>query len=252
MEEDLDSSTEEVAPQDHESEAIETSESPDETSVAKESHDSEDNQERNWREIRRKQRESEIREKAKDELIERLLQFKQAENVQQAQEPDEFADIAPEDYPTWGQTDKRIKKQAEAIAEQKYRQLEAEREQSRFLERLQSKYSDFSDVVNSDSIALLEEKDPELANSIAELKDPYKIGMQTYKYLKAMNLSDKVPERRHAKEVERKIEKNEKTIQSPQAYNKRPMAQAFHMTESEKTKLYEEMTGYARGASFGY
>lgn len=252
MEEDLDSSIEEVAPQDHESEAIETSESPEETSVAKESHDSEDNQERNWREIRRKQREAEIREKAKDELIEKLLQAKQAAPVQQAIEPDEFENIAPEDYPTWGQTDKRIQKKAEAIADEVYRKREAEREQSRFLERLQTRYSDFSDVVNSDSIALLEEKDPELATTIAELKDPYKIGMQTYKYLKAMNLSEQVPGRRHAKEVERKIEKNEKSVQSPQAYNKRPMAQAFQMSESEKTKLYEEMTGYARGASFGY
>ena len=62
-------------------------------------------------------------------------------------------------------------------------------------------------------------------------------------------------EKRHAKEVEKKIEKNEKTVQSPQAYNKRPMAQAFSMTnmsDGEKTKLYEEMMGYASQAGHGY
>ena len=190
--------------------------------------------------------------KAQEELIEKLLKAKQEMPIQKAHEPDEFENISPEDYPTWAQTDKRIEKRAEDIADRVYAKREAEREKSRFLERLQSKYSDFSDVVNSDSIALLEDKDPELALTIADLKDPYKIGLQTYKYLKAMNLSDEVPTRRHAKEVEKKIEKNEKTVQSPQAYNKRPMAQAFRMTESEKTKLYEEMTGYARQAGFGY
>lgn len=251
LEEEQNSEVEEVTPQDSESKVIETEGSTEDIQQVEGGHEPEDKQERNWRESRRKQRESDIKIKTQEELIEKLLSVKTNPVQEKAPEPDEFANIAPEDYPTWSQTDKRIEKRAEAIAEKKYKQLEAQREQSRFVERLQSKYSDFNEIVNPDSIALLEEKEPELAATIADLKDPYKMGLQTYRFIKALGNQDDVPTRRHAKEVEKKIEKNEKIIQSPQAYDKRPMAQAFNMSESEKTKLYSEMMGYA-GQGSGY
>jgi hypothetical protein len=61
-----------------------------------------------------------------------------------------------------------------------------------------------------------------------------------------------VPTNRRAKEVEKKIEENSKTVQTPQAFEKRPMAQAFKMTESELAVLYKEMTHYANMAGGGY
>lgn len=258
MEEDQNSEVQEVTPHESESNVVETSEAPAEDQQVEGSHEPDVKQERNWKEARRKQRESDIREKTKDELIEKLLNAPRAPVQEKVIEPDEFANIAPEDYPTWGQTDKRIEKRAEAIAEKKYKELEARKEelearkeQSRFIERLQSKYNDFNNVVNPDSIALLEENEPELAATIADLKDPYKMGLQTYRFIKAFGISEDVPDKRHAKEVEKKLEKNEKIIQSPQAYEKRPMAQAFQVSESEKTKLYEEMMGCASQGS-GY
>jgi hypothetical protein len=254
MDEDQDSRVEEVAPHDQEAEAVETDVSPDNSlesaptsEVATEQPEEEAKQERNWKEVRRKQREAEYKLQAQEEMIEKLLAATKTTPVHQApEEPDEFANIDPDDIPTWGQADRRIEKKAEAIAEKKYREFRAQEEQSRFLEHLKSEFSDFSDVVNPDSIAILEEKQPKLAATIAELKDPYKMGLQTYHYLKAMDLSGDVSKKRHAKEAAKKMEKNENAVQSPQAFNKRPMAQAFHVTEAEKTKLYDEMMGYSR------
>jgi hypothetical protein len=251
MEEEQNSSIEEVAPQDSESVVVESSEQPESAQPVESTAELEDKQERNWKETRRKQREAEIKIKAQEELIEKLLKTQQPVQ-EKAPEPDEFANIAADDYLTKEQSERLAAKRAEEIAEKKYRQMEAQREQDRFMERLKSEYSDFADVVNPDSIAILEEKVPKLAQTIADLKDPYKMGLQTYHYLKAMNLGGEVSEKRHAKEVEKKLEKNENIVQSPQAYNKRPMAQAFQSSKAEMSKLYEEMIGYANQAGSGY
>jgi len=64
-----------------------------------------------------------------------------------------------------------------------------------------------------------------------------------------MNLLEKVPETRRRKEIDKAIEKSEKAIQSPIAYDKRPIAQAFKMTDAMKKDLYREMHGYAAMAS---
>jgi hypothetical protein len=117
------------------------------------------------------------------------------------------------------------------------------------MERLNRQYSDFSEIVNPETLSLFEEREPELAQMIADMKDPYKIGMHSYKYIKAMGISSKIPESRRQKETEKAIDKAEKTVQSPMAFDKRPIAQAFKMTDAMKKELYREMTGYAAMAS---
>lgn len=170
-------------------------------------------------------------------------------------EVDELDSIGEEEYIPKGKVDrlvnKRASKIAEEIAERKVQEMFHKQEQAQFLDKLNRQYGDFKDVVTPETLALLEEKDPELALTIAELKDPYKIGLQSYKYIKAMNLSEKVPEARRAKEVDKKLEENAKTVQTPQAYEKRPMAQAFRMTDAERSALYQEMMGFASQASCG-
>jgi hypothetical protein len=172
------------------------------------------------------------------------------------QEVDEFDAISDEEFIPKGKVKGLVRKEAERIAEsiakREYEKLAKEQEQSRFMEKLQRQYSDFSEVVTQETLALLEEQEPELAETIADTKDPYKIGIQSYKYIKALGLVQKAPEARRAKEVDRKIKENEKIVQSPMTYDKRPMAQAFKLTDAEKSKLYEEMTQYAGQAGFGY
>lgn len=254
MVEDQNRSVEEVAPQDPKLDASavadSTAQTPAETPSVAETHEADTKQERNWNEVRRKQRESNAKIEAQQEVIELLKQ--QMKSPTQESKPDKFADVDPEDYPTWGQVNEKFTKDTESIVKDTYRKLEAEKNKARFHERLQKEFEDFDSVVNPESLALLEEKKPKLAASIAEHKDPYVMGLQAYHYLQAMNLSSDVSGKRHAKEVEKKLEQNENTVQSPQAYNKRPMAQAFQYSEADSSKLYEEMMGCAAKSGFGY
>ena len=209
----------------------------------------EDRQERNWKASRERQRDLERELKMKNEILEKMLA---SQVPQKPQEVDEFDEIGDDEFIPKGKVSKLIEKKAMKIAgdiaQRETERILKARDQDQFMDKLKRKYSDFDEVVNADTMALLEQQDPELAETIVELKDPYKIGMQTYKYVKAMNLNAKVPESRRAKEVEKKLEQNSKTVQSPQAYDKRPMAQAFKMTDAEKTALYSEMMGYAAQA----
>lgn len=256
MDEDQNSEEPEVTPQDQESmivEQVATEETPE--SAPEEMEESqEDRQERNWREMRKKQRELEERTKMQDEFIKNLMLAQQQQQVQ-AQQPqapvEEEITYDPDEYPTYEAAERIIEKRAAKIAENKYLEMERKREQERFMERLATRYSDFNEVVNSETIKQFEKQEPELAETIADLKDPYKMGVQTYKFIKAMNLQDSAAEERHAKETTKKIEKNEKKVQTPQAYNKRPMAQAFSMvdmSDEEKKSLWEETQRYARQA----
>lgn len=214
--------------------------------------ETDDRQERNWGRMREKQKDLERELRMQKELNERLLQMSAQLAPQQPQEKDELDEIGDEDYIPKGKVKKLVQREKDNIVKATVEEMEKrfqQKEDAQFMDRLKRQYSDFEDVVNTDTLALLEEQEPELATAIAASKDPYKIGVQTYKYIKALNISTKVPEARRAKEVEKKLEKNAKTVQSPQAYDKRPMAQAFKMTEVEKKQLYEEMIQFSRGAN---
>jgi hypothetical protein len=215
----------------------------------------EDHQERNWKELNRVKKELERKSRVQEELIERLMQQQpQQAPVMQSQEVDELDTIPDDDHLVKRQQKKLVKKEVEPL-QKRIDELESRLQKQSQIDRYESlkrKFPDFEDVVNAETTAILEENEPELAQTIIDMKDPYKIGMQTYKYIKALNISDQVPKARRSKEIDKKLESNSKTMQSPQAFDKRPMAQAFKLTEAEKTKLYEEMMGYASQAGHGY
>ena len=247
MDETVNSDQVEVAPQQQEANVVQ--ESP-----AQEVHREESRNERNWREMRQRQSELERELKSARDLNQKILEAQLASS-QRPQEPDELDQIDDAEYVPKAAVKKIVERESGKIikaAVSEIERVQKAREDSQFLDRLKRNYSDFDDVVNVDTMRLLEEHDPELASTIVELKDPYKIGVQTYKYIKAMNLAEKVPSSRRVKEVEKKLESNSKTVQTPQAYDKRPLAAAYKMTESQKSELYQEMMGYARQAGSGY
>src|ERR1700679_648201 len=209
-------------------------------------------QERNWKELNRAKRELEKELRLQREMNERLLQMQP--KIQNLPEADELDAIAESDYLQKGQNKKLVQKELNPLKKE-IEDLKKDlhfQKQKDLVNSLSRKYSDFNDVVTHETLALLEEQEPELAEAIASSQDPYKIGVQSYKYIKALGLSDKVPDSRRLKEVEKQLDKNSKTVQTPQAYEKRPMAEAFRMTESDKTKLYQEMMGYAQQAGGSY
>lgn len=207
----------------------------------------EDAKERDWRAMRQRQKEMEIELRQKNELLERFLQQQQPQVKQEIVEPDE----PDEEYVPAGKV-KGIARRTVQPLEKKIQELEqklAQQDQQKLIDSFRTKYSDFDDVVNVETLEMLEKTEPELAATISQMKDPYKMGLASYKYIKASGFVDKLPNARRSKEVSQKIEQNSKTVQSPTAYDKRPMAQAFKSTKADTTRLYEEMMFYAGQAS---
>ena len=209
-------------------------------------------QEKNWKAMRQREEALEKRLKEKEEMLERFMTMQLQQNTQKApvyEEPEE----PDEDFIPKGKVKSLAKKATEPL-EARLKELEArleQRQQQDSLNQLKTRYSDFDQIVNPDSLALLEEQEPELARAMVASGDPLKMGTAVYKYLKAINNPAMVEAKKHTKEIDKKIAKNEKTIQSPLAYDKRPMAQAFNVEASkeERQKLWEEMNGFANQAS---
>lgn len=201
------------------------------------------------KEVERRALDAERTVQMQKEMMGQLLQ-----QVQQSQpQPvDELDSIDPNDYLQKDKVQKLVKKEiknVDKLVEEKVNKILEEREKASFAQRLRAQYKDFDDVVNPETMDLFEQQEPELASTIAKSTDPYSIALQTYKYIKTSGLLDKVPNHRRAQEVEKKLEKNSKTVQSPQVFDKRPMAQVFQMTEQDKKNLREEMYKYANMAS---
>lgn len=185
-----------------------------------------------------------------------MMQAQLANSQPVRQEVDEFDKIGDEEFIPLGKVKKlaekntqKVLKNTEELVRQEVQKALQKQHQDQFMDRLNRQYSDFSEVVNPETLSILEEKEPELAATIADLKDPYKIGVQSYKYIKAMGLSQSAKEARREKEIDKAIEKSEKAVTSPMAYDKRPIAQAFKLTDAMKKDLYREMHGYAALAS---
>jgi len=185
-----------------------------------------------------------------------ILQAQLGNMSSKPQEVDEFDKIGDEEFIPLGKVKKlaekntqKVLKNAEELVRQEVQKALQKQQNDQFLDRLNRQYSDFSEVVNPETLSILEEKEPELAATIADLKDPYKIGVQSYKYIKAMGLTQSAKEARREKQIDKAIEKSEKAIQSPMAFDKRPIAQAFKLTDAMKKDLYREMHGYAALAS---
>lgn len=207
-----------------------------------------DEQERNWRAMRQRQKELEWQLQQKEQMINEFIKTQRQPAAQQPVE--ESFNFDPSDYSTYEGVEKLAGKKVQPL-EKKIAELEAkiaEQEQKKLLNSLKVEFPDFDDVVNVETLELFEKTEPQLAATI-DTSDPYRFGIQAYKLIKAYGLTDKLPSARRKKEVEQKLAQSKNTVQSPQAYEKRPMAQAFRTTQSDSKKLYEEMMYYAGKAT---
>ena len=242
MDEQEQNSVEEVATQNLETQDQQSHENETQAQIQQEA---ESRQERNWTEMRKRQQELENRLRQKDEMLEKLMH---AQLSSQTKQPEPEPEDPDEEYIPAGRV-KGIARRTVQPLEQKIHEIEqkiAQQEQQKYI---QSKYPDFDDVVTRETLELLETREPELAAAIAESKDPNKMAIQAYKYIKALNLVEQVPTARRSKEVTKRLEENSKTVQTPMAYDKRPMAQAFEISQAKRNELYEEMMRYAGQAT---
>ncbi|HEY5236106.1 MAG TPA: hypothetical protein VIJ14_08010 [Rhabdochlamydiaceae bacterium] len=245
---------EEVQTQNAEPEMVQDVEHP-ETETAQEAAPKESRQDRNWRELNRAKDEAERKVKMQDEMLARLMTSQQT--VQQSPvEEDILADLAKEEYVGGEKVAKGLRKIEERF-EKKLQAMEAkykEKEQNSLYNSVKSEYADFDQVVTPETLDLIEETNPRLAASLAKTmkEDPYSFAIQSYEYIKAKGLSKKFEPAKKMSEVDKKIEQNKKTVQSPHAYDKRPMAKAFELTDDLKKDLQKEMYQYAQHAGMGY
>ncbi len=141
---------------------------------------SQDDQDRNWKEARRKMQELESKAREQEEVIRKLS------SPPAQKEDDELDKLGDEDIVTKRQAIKLASKMAESIAQKVIK----EREASTVDERLQLKYPDFAQVVTKENIEFLKENEPELAESLSYYPDPFKQGIAVYKLLKRASITE--------------------------------------------------------------
>lgn len=213
-------------------------------------------EEKSWVNRLRKERDEAIRKaKMQEELMQRLLAQQAQVQASQSVEEDIISSLAKEEYVPGEKVAKALQKQEEKFTRQ-LQEVKNQYQQNKYVDsisELKREYPDLEDVVNPETLQIVKEKNPRLAQAWQGLDD-YSIYVQAYPYIKNTGILNEIPVANRAKEVEKKIEQNKKTVQSPQAFDKRPMAQAFsydRLTKTQKEELQNEMHGFARLAG-GY
>lgn len=209
---------------------------------------------RDRKEAIRRAEEAENKARMQEEVLQRILSQQAGYSTPTPPKEDVIAELAKQEFvagekvaQAFSVLQDRFEKKLEDV-----KQNYAVQKQQSLINDLRREYSDFDQVVNPETLAVLEETNPRLAKTIADGKDPYSMAVQSYEYIKAAGLANKLGGSRRAAETERKIEQNKKTVQSPQAFDKRPIAQAFQLTESMKKELQNEMYTFANQAGMGY
>lgn len=187
----------------------------------------------NWAEMRRQMRE-------KDQQIDELRRDYQsiARKDPPKEEEDELAGLAKDDILTVAQAEKIAHKMAKKAAEEAIRQ----RDVSTVDERVQLKFADYAEIVTKENIELLKQTEPELAESLYHIPDPYKQAVAAYKLLKKVTVKKEDP---MSLEKKKAMENSQKPM-SVNAVTKQSAIGNAHLFENGLTKelkgqLWKEM-----------
>lgn len=213
-----------VQPQDeHNTEKISTD--------SQEKNSSVNDQEYNWRELR----------KSRDELQRRVQEL---ENVmasnQQVQEQDEEVNLAPDDLVEW----KHVQKQIQRI-ENEFKKYKTVSNETLIENKLKSQFPDFDKVVTKENIEILKQTEPEIAASIIASNDLYSKGVSAYKMLKNLNIYKEDSYSKDRQKAEENLAKPRSLSSvSPQS-GSTPLSKvnafAEGLTPELKAQLYKEM-----------
>ena len=193
----------------------------------------------NWGEMRRQMRE-------KDQQIEELgKQFQEiSKRNPPIEETDELANLAEDDILTVAQAKKLAKKMARGVAEEVLK----ERDAATVDERMQLKFSDYADVVTKENIELLKQTEPELAQSLYHMPDPYSQAVAAYKLLKKVTGTG---ETSNSEEKKRAMENSQKPL-SVNAVTKQSAIGNAHLFENGlTTDLKKQLWGEMKQAMKG-
>lgn len=82
------------------------------------------------------------------------------------------------------QREKRFKREAEDIAERKFKEYKQKEEKQNHMQRLRSEYTDFGTVMTEDNVVELEKTNPEFVQSLLHIEDDYERKRLAYNYIK--------------------------------------------------------------------
>ena len=194
---------------------------------------SQDDQNRNWKEARRKMQELEQKLGEKDEVIKRLT----VPTPAKAEEDYGIEDDALAEGKHIKELKKELKELKSYIKTQEVSAVDT---------RLQVMYPDFNQVVNKENIETLKQIEPELAESLSYYPDPYKQAVAAYKLLKKAGIGEtEVVGNTSSKEKDRAIKNGQKPV-SVNAVTKQSAIGNAHMFENGltpelKASLLKEM-----------
>lgn len=185
-------------------------------------------------------------QKQKIEELERRLTEKEKQVVEE--EPDEFADLDPEDYVKVGKARQIAERIAEKKAMETARKVVQEYSQQQSLQsdeqRMRSRHEDYDYVVENFAIPLIK-NDPALAYRIQSSKNPaetaYKLG----------KLSDEFQEESMKQQVSPKAERILKNASRPVSSNASvsPLKnQSEQFSKMSREDVWAQSQKYARGA----
>ena len=195
-------------------------------------------QARNFRELREK---NERIQRERDEALRRLQELERAKEAAQPKEP-EYS-LNPDDLVEGKHLNKYDKKMKELE-----KQLKSYQQQSQEVaveNKVKGKYPDFDKVVNKDTIAMLRETHPEIAETIVANTNLYSQAVSAYTMIKNLNIYKEDTIQREKAIIQENFAKPRSVASvSPQQGNtplSRANAFAEGLTDGLKDQLRKEM-----------
>lgn len=196
----------------------------------------------NWRQA------NEVMRLQKQQIDELKTQVENLAKPKQQPEPDEFANMDPDDVLTVSSARKLAERLAEKKAEEKARQVVQEYAQQMTIQssedKARSKYDDYDYVVETFAIPLIK-NDPALAYKIQNSKNPaetaYKLGKLSDDYEESMSKQSTSPKAE-------KILKNSSRPLSGAAAGNPLKSQAEQVSKMKPDEIWAMSQKYARGA----
>ena len=104
--------------------------------------------------------------------------------------------------------EKRLKREAEEIAERKLQEWKAKEHQQNHINRLKSEYPDFSEVMTEKNVMAVEQSNPEFVQSLLHIKDDYERKKLAYNFFKRV-LPKEAPQEQKAS-IKERVEENQR------------------------------------------
>lgn len=150
------------------------------------------NKELNFRRLeaeREKEREARIRAEMHAESMQR--EMKRIEEMLKPKEVDpldniqDIADLDPQKLKAiLSQRDANFKREAREIAKEAYKEEREHDKKTNFRDHLRRQYQDYDQVMNEQTIAQIQEREPDAVDAISAIEDPYVRCEKAYKFFK--------------------------------------------------------------------